>query len=172
MPPSVESSRPVSVFRPLSSAPQGPVERKSRILTLDVLRGFAMLGILTVNIESFAGPESVHDVPLGMALPAFTGWHTHLDLVILIAKWLFIEGKMRALFAALFGAGCILLTQRVEGSARALETADIFLRRNLWLLLFGVLHGILIWEGDILIDYSVCGLLFLYPPSAMCLPGG
>ncbi len=53
---------------------------------------------------------------------------------------------MRALFAALFGAGCILLTQRIEGSARALESADIFLRRNLWLLLFGVLHGILIWE--------------------------
>ncbi len=69
----------MSVLRPLSSAPQGPVERKSRFLTLDVLRGFAMLGILTVNIESFAGPESVHDVPLGMALPAFTGGHTHLD---------------------------------------------------------------------------------------------
>src|ERR1700735_4851666 len=86
-----------------------PVARGERLATLDILRGFALLGILAVNIEDFAGPESLHDIPMGLAKAAFVGWHAHLDLAILTIKWLFIEGKMRAMFAMLFGAGVVLL---------------------------------------------------------------
>lgn len=133
-----------------------------RLRVIDVLRGFALLGILTVNIEMFAGPESVHDIPLGLLKSAFTGWHRDLDIAILTLKWLFIEGKMRALFGMLFGASAYLLLSSVEAK-RAAAPADIFARRNLWLVFFGLVHGIFIWNGDILLQYGLCALLLLYP---------
>ncbi len=72
------------------------------------------------------------------------------------------EGKMRAAFSMLFGAGVILLTERAERRG-ARNVADIFLRRNMWLVLFGVLHFYFIWMGDILYWYGLTALLFLYP---------
>ena len=141
----------------------GPVVRGERLHTLDVLRGFALLGILTINVDDFAGPESLPGVPMGLAKAALVGWHAHLDLVILTFKWMFFEGKMRALFAMLFGAGVVLLTERIERRGRPAWAADIFLRRNMWLVLFGLIHGTLIWGGDILLAYGLTGLLFLFP---------
>lgn len=141
----------------------GPVSPGERITALDVLRGFALLGILVLNIESFSGPESIHDIPLGTAPPAFVGWHAGLDVVQLVIKWLFFEGKMRTLFAMLYGAGIVLLTQRFERRGEPGRAADIFCRRNLWLLFFGILHGTLIWGGDILVSYSLVALLFMFP---------
>ena len=141
----------------------GPGRGGPRLGALDVLRGFALLGILTVNVEDFAGPESLHDVPMGLARAASVGWHAHLDLAILTLKWLFVEGKMRAMFAMLFGAGAVLLTERIERRGQPARAADIFLRRNMWLALFGLIHGTLIWQGDILLDYGMIGLLFLFP---------
>jgi uncharacterized protein len=146
----------------LGGPPQFPIAGGQRIAALDVLRGFALLGILVLNIEDFSGPEALHDIPVGVAKAAFVGWHAHLDLAILTIKWMFFEGKMRALFATLFGAGCVLLTERIERREPA-ASADIFLRRSLWLLLFGLVHGMLIWDGDILFDYGLNSLLFLYP---------
>ncbi|RYF23769.1 MAG: DUF418 domain-containing protein [Oxalobacteraceae bacterium] len=134
-----------------------------RFAALDVLRGFALLGILLLNIETFAGPELLWDVPIGYAKPAFVGWHAQLDRVIVVAKWLFAEGKMRGLFAILFGAGAVLLTDRIEQRESRWKAATIFYRRNLWLLAFGLIHGFALWSGDILVDYSVLGLVFLYP---------
>jgi len=136
-----------------------PVTRRERIQTLDIVRGFALLGILAVNIESFAGPFGFHDLPIGLVKPAFVGWHAQLDMAIVTFKWLFVEGKMRALFAMLFGASAVLLTDRIERRAGAAHARMIFLRRNALLLLFGLVHGILIWEGDILSSYALCGLL-------------
>jgi uncharacterized protein len=121
--------------------------------------------MLMLNIESFAGPESstFHDIPVGLAHPAFTGWHANLDYVIFAFKWMFFEGKMRALFAMLFGASTVLLLDRVahrEGDGRA---ADIFHRRNMWLVALGLVHGLIVWSGDILAQYGVIALLALYP---------
>ncbi len=147
----------------LAGPSEGPVVRGERLVTLDVLRGFALLGILAVNVEDFAGPESLHDVPMGLARAAFVGWHAHLDLAILTLKWMFVEGKMRGLFSMLFGAGAVLLTERIERRGQPARAADIFLRRNMWLALFGLIHGTLIWDGDILLDYGLVGLLFLFP---------
>lgn len=137
--------------------------RGERLVALDILRGFALLGILAVNVEEFAGPEGFHDVPIGLAKAAFVGWHAHLDLAIMALKWMFVEGKMRGLFAMLFGAGAVLLTERIERRGQPARAADIFLRRNMWLALFGLIHGTLIWEGDILLWYGLTGLLFLFP---------
>ena len=69
---------------------------------------------------------------------------------------------MRGLFSLLFGAGVILLTSRAEERGSR-DIADIYARRNLWLLLFGFLHTTFIWEGDILFSYALNALLFLYP---------
>ena len=74
---------------------------------------------------------------------------------------------MRAIFSMLFGAGVILLTSRAEGHGRGSEIADIYARRNLWLLLFGILHCYLLWLGDILYWYALTALIFLYPMRKM-----
>src|SRR5262249_24802709 len=70
------------------------------------------------------------------------------------------EGKMRALFSMVFGASAILLTCRLEN--RGTGSADIYYRRTLWLMLFGIAHAYLLWWGDILYSYALCGLA-LYP---------
>lgn len=140
-----------------------PTPASRRIASLDVLRGFALLGILVLNIDTFGGPMPVHDVPIGTAKPGFTGWHAGLDLVIFAVKWIVFEGKMRTLFSMLFGAGIILLTQRFEQRGEGRRGAKVYIRRNLWLLAFGLVHGILIWKGDILTHYALVALLVMYP---------
>jgi uncharacterized protein len=140
-----------------------PVGESQRLLSLDVLRGVALLGILLLNIEDFAGVEGLWDIPTHLSQPAFTGWHTGLDYAIVILKWLFAEGKMRSLFSMLFGAGVVLLTERLEQRSSPGQVARIYYRRNLWLLFFGLCHGFILWFGDILVDYSIMALVFLYP---------
>src|SRR5260221_14093242 len=85
-----------------------PVALKDRIFSLDVIRGVALLGILLVNIENFAAPEALHDIPVGTPIAAFSGPHAQLHLIILMLKWTFFEGKMNFLFCMLFGAGVVL----------------------------------------------------------------
>jgi uncharacterized protein len=140
-----------------------PTTIRERISSIDVLRGFALLGILMLNIDDFGTPEAAHDVPIGMPKPAFVGPHAHLNLVILILKWTFFEGKMRALFSMLFGAGVVLMTSRAEKRGAGSQIADIYLRRNMWLLVIGFLHGLFLWAGDILFSYALTALLVLYP---------
>jgi uncharacterized protein len=154
----------------------GPVAINKRIHALDLLRGFALLGILVLNIDSFYGPSPMHDVPIGTPKPTFVDWHASLDFAIFTIKWLFFEGKMRTLFSILYGAGIVLLTQRFEEKGQPGRAADIFCRRNMWLLLFGLVHGMFIWDGDILTDYSIIALLFMFPlrhvaPKRLILAG-
>ncbi len=140
----------------------GPVRKKERIVSLDVLRGIAVFGILANNIEDFAGPTGV---PSGIPLELIGKPATHpgLDLGAAILQWLLVAGQMRALFALLFGAGVVVLLQRVARHAGAERAADIFHRRNMWLLLIGLIHGLLIWQGDVLLEYSLIALIVLYP---------
>ena len=140
-----------------------PTQRAERISSVDILRGFALLGILVVNIEDFGTTEAAHDIPIGTPIDSFNGPHAHLNLAVLLFKWLFIEGKMRGIFAMLFGAGVILLTSRAERRGAAAGVADIYTRRNMLLVVFGFLHGAFIFAGDILFDYGLNALLFLYP---------
>jgi uncharacterized protein len=141
----------------------GPATRQKRLSSLDVLRGVGVLGILVMNIDDFGIPEAFHDIPVGSPIDNFFGPHARLNLLVLIFKWVFFEGKMRGLFSMLFGAGVILMTSRAEQRGAGNQIADIYLRRNMLLVLFGLLHGCLIWEGDILFLYGMAALLFLYP---------
>src|SRR5260370_40100145 len=81
----------------------------------------------------------------------------------MIAQWIFVEGKMRALFGLLFGAGTVLLLERIERRAGPELAADVFHRRNMWLLFFGIIHGTLICNSDIRLFYGSFSLLALYP---------
>lgn len=146
----------------LAGPSSNPTGKKERIASLDVLRGVAVFGILANNIESFAGPTgSSSGIPF--ELIGKPSAHPGLDLVTAVTQWLLVEGQMRALFSLLFGAGVVLLLERVSHNAGAERAADIFHRRNMWLLLIGLVHGSLIWYGDVTLQYAVIALLFLYP---------
>lgn len=141
---------------PAPEPPALPVTQRERIPTIDVVRGVALMGILLMNIASFSGPIEMYFNPL------MVGNHYMANVVAWSLRWVLFEGKMRAAFSMLFGAGVILLTERGERRGSK-NVADIFLRRNMWLTLFGVLHFYLIWNGDILYYYGLTALIFLYP---------
>ncbi len=147
----------VAVEPPLSDevAPR-PVTQRERIPTIDVVRGVSLMGILLMNIAAFGGPFEMYVNPL--SVPGHRSW----NIFAWVLRWVFFEGKMRAAFSMLFGAGVILLTERAERRGSR-NVADIFLRRNMWLVLFGILHFYFIWWGDILYYYGLTALLFLYP---------
>ena len=157
--PSLQAETPTSVATEPPATPEPaprPVTQRERIPTIDVVRGVALMGILLMNIASFSGPWEMYINPL------MVGNHRTYNLVAWTLRWVLFEGKMRAAFSMLFGAGVILLTERAERRG-AKNVADIFLRRNMWLVLFGVLHFYFIWMGDILYWYGLTALLFLYP---------
>ncbi|MCL4793697.1 MAG: DUF418 domain-containing protein [Bryobacteraceae bacterium] len=132
-----------------------PVRAEERISSLDTLRGFALLGILLMNIVGF-GLHNAYDNPL------VAGGAEGFNLAAWITMHILAEGKMRCLFSMVFGAGVVLLTGRAEDRGAGSQVADIFLRRNLWLMLFGAFHAYLLWQGEILYPYGLCALA-LYP---------
>ena len=117
-----------------------------------------MLGILAVNIGGFAGPIDSTDSP-ALAPMAAPGHASPLSEGVFAFVLLVFEGKMRALFSLLFGASLLLFIERADARGRNGEALQ--LRRLLWLGLFGYLHYLLLWWGDILFDYAVCGLFAL-----------
>ena len=133
-----------------------PVTQQERIPVIDIVRGAALMGILLMNISGFSGPLEMYINPL------MVGNHRTYNLVAWVLRWVLFEGKMRAMFSILFGAGVILLTERAARRGNP-NVADIFLRRNMWLMLFGMVHCYFVWTGDILFWYGLTALLFLYP---------
>ncbi|MGB5384109.1 MAG: DUF418 domain-containing protein, partial [Lutimonas sp.] len=134
-----------------------PIKSSSRINSLDVIRGIALLGILLMNINGMGLPFSYSDPTIS------GGGATGLNLQVWIVNNMLFEGTMRGLFTFLFGAGAILLTSRLEKNGAGITTADIYYRRILWLLLFGIINVyILLWHGDILYPYAIFGLM-LFP---------
>lgn len=131
-----------------------PVAQAERIQTIDILRGVALLGILLMNIPEFALPESLFRQQI-LGHPGDTNYQTGLVISILF------EGKMRAMFSLLFGAGVILfMGRKEEASGGSIVVADLFYRRMLWMVLFGVIDAfVLLWFGDILYAYGLLGLL-------------
>lgn len=123
-----------------------------RLLHLDVLRGFALLGILLVNFQFFARP--ILSILLG-ADPDLSGAGFLVDWLIMALA----EGKFYALFSMLFGAGFALMMER--SAQKEAPFWGLYLRRLFILLIFGVCHMFLVWAGDILVVYSVCAFLMV-----------
>ena len=134
----------------------GPISTEKRINSLDTLRGFALLGILPANVLVFGMHLS------GGSNPTVAGGATGLNLAAWALVKILITGKMRGIFSMVFGASMILLTSRAEERSGANSAADIYYRRNLWLLLFGIAHAYLLFWGDILYPYALCALI-LFP---------
>lgn len=129
-----------------------PVAEKDRIFNLDMLRGWAILGILAVNAIAFAWPSEVMMAGHAPPIP-----ETRADL---IGQWVvdtFFADKFRTLFTLLFGVSVFL----VGGETRDRRRGPLLTRRLLWLGLIGLIHGALLWYGDILMHYAYCGLIFM-----------
>ena len=132
-----------------------PVSSDERLRTLDVLRGAALLGIVLMNIVFTGLPFAAY------GNPNLWGGNDPLNVGVLAVQWVLFDGKMRALFSMMFGAGIVLFMERTLARENSVRPADLLTRRMLWLMLFGALHGWLIWAGDILYSYGLFGLLIV-----------
>src|SRR5687768_12057786 len=143
------------------TAAAAPVAESDRLVAMDVLRGFVLLGILVMNIQSFAMPIAAY------ANPTAYGDLTGANLRIWIVSHVFFDQKFMAVFSMLFGAGILLMSGRAGADAPRVHQ-----RRMGWLLVFGLIHGYVFWYGDILFIYGACGLLaylFIHEPPARLL---
>jgi uncharacterized protein len=129
-----------------------PTPGIERINSIDIIRGVALLGILLMNITGF-GLYRAYDNPTN------SGGATGLNLCVWWINSMFFEGTMRAMFSMLFGAGILLFTSRSSENNQGSAVTDLFFRRLLWMLLFGVIHCyLLLWDGEILYAYAVVGM--------------
>lgn len=122
-----------------------------RIESLDALRGLAVLGILAMNIVFFAMPQAVYMNPVA------NGAMDATSQSLWIANYAIFAEKFYALFSALFGAGIAMMAERAARNETS--PTGLHYRRMFWLMMFGLLHGYVLWSGDILFVYSVCGML-------------
>ena len=134
------------------SLTMGPVAAGERLQVLDVLRGFALLGILLMNIEAMVGPLVLAGTGLDPSLAGADRW---ADAAI----YLFVQGKFFTLFSLLFGMGFAVMSQRAK--SRDLGFAGLYWRRSLALLAIGMVHALLVWSGDILVTYALLSMLLL-----------
>jgi uncharacterized protein len=140
-------SLPLNHGKPLT-----PILLGERIITLDVVRGIALLGILISNMVFFSQPYGINGFRNDL-------WMSSADRIADWISMIFIEGKFYPIFSMLFGMGFALQMQRA--ASRGPELTEVYLRRLYILIGFGLLHGIFLWEGDVLLAYGLCGLLLL-----------
>ena len=129
-----------------------PVSADERIHAMDVLRGFALLGIALMNVEYFNRSSA----ELGAGVAAGEGGTAHI--VSWLMLWL-VGSKFWVLFSLLFGMGFALMLQRAR--ARGGNFLGVYTRRTLALLAIGLVHAIGIWFGDVLVDYAVIAAMLM-----------
>ena len=144
-----------------------PISGKERIVSIDVLRGVAVLGILLMNIVSIAMVTSAYESPAVYDDLSGSGWYTWLILHFVA------DTKFMSIFSILFGAGICIFMERAQAkghNAWKLQTS-----RMGWLLVFGMLHAYLLWFGDILVSYAICGMIIAtmrhWKPAVLCIVG-
>ena len=126
-----------------------PVSQRERIVTIDVIRGFALIGIFLVNMPTFHSPAYLE------MDPDYSG----VDYWLHILLQMFVQTKFYTIFSFLFGLGFYIFMSRAE--EKGLKVNRLFSRRLLILLLFGVVHTVFLWFGDILHTYALAGFLLL-----------
>jgi uncharacterized protein len=130
-----------------------PVSSTERIKSIDMIRGCATLGILLMNIPGFG-------IDWSQLSTILSGPHAGKDYYTAAAIFTFFEGTMRGLFSMLFGAGMVLFMQNKQAAVGGPTVADYYYRRLLWLVLFGLFNAyVLLWTGDILFFYGLCGMI-------------
>lgn len=124
-----------------------------RIDSLDLIRGIAIPSILIMNIYSMALP------PIAYSVPTWIEGSGAVDMAVYIFQGLFVESRFMSIFTMLFGVGLALQSDRAY--SRNLNPRPRLQRRLVWLLIFGLIHGFLLWHGDILTLYALVGLMVL-----------
>ena len=123
----------------------------TRIVALDAVRGMAVLGILLLNIVDFAMPRYAY------VDPTFYGGASGADWWAWALSFIVADGKMRGLFSMLFGASTLLVAERAQAAGDS--PFRVHMARMTVLFLIGMVHAYLIWSGDILVLYALCGVL-------------
>jgi uncharacterized protein len=142
-----------------SAAPLAPVREDERVALLDVLRGFALFGILIVNMGFYSSPLYLSFAPIEW-------WTEPLDVASQALVRFLAQDKFYTLFSILFGVGIAIQSERAE--SRGVRFGPLFARRMLWLGVIGLIHAFLIWFGDILALYAlVGGVAFLFRRRSM-----
>ena len=125
-----------------------PVQPLDRIDFVDILRGFAVFGILIANMASYSGHTT--DLQSGIDI---------IDHSVLVLVRFLVTAKFYSLFSFLFGWG--MSVQMTRAASKGMNFTPLYLRRLIILLTIGIAHGILIWTGDILTLYAILGFLLL-----------
>lgn len=127
---------------------QKPTQFHERIEFVDILRGFALIGVLFMNMNAYSGHEfTLTQIPNG------------LNKIVVFALQFFFQAKFYSLFSFLFGWG--MATQLARAKTRGSRFIPYYLRRNFLLLLIGFIHAVMIWDGDILVVYATLSFLLL-----------
>ena len=129
-----------------------PLDGASRLHHIDSIRGFALFGILIVNMLAFQYGR----IGYQFALPDFP-WYD--QIIYIIIEWLFL-GSFYPIFSILFGFGAVMMWENADSKGNSAN--KLFLRRFLLLLIIGLVHLYFIWDGDILVTYAVAGLFLLF----------
>ena len=132
-----------------------PITAKDRVGELDVLRGFALLGVMTINLWEFGGESVTITADQLAALP-----NAALNSSIEFWLRLFVSDKANTLFACLFGMGFWIQMERLE--ARGAPFRSIYFRRAGILLIFGWLHFFLLFSWDVLHVYGIAAFILLF----------
>ena len=122
-----------------------------RILSLDIIRGIAVMGIFSVNVVGMAMIEFAYFYP-----PAF-GFESLGDRIMWAGNFLVVDGRFRSLFSILFGASMVLVIERAVAAGR--RGWSVHYPRMIVLLLFGLAHYYFFWWGDILANYALVGMI-------------
>lgn len=129
-----------------------PLQESKRMLSIDILRGMAILGIFLVNMPSFHTPI--------LYINGVSYWDESWERMLYIFSDIFAQASFYPLFAFLFGFGAIIIA--VRSVDRGVSFPFLFMKRLCFLLAVGCLHAFFIWHGDILVNYAVFGFAFLF----------
>jgi uncharacterized protein len=130
---------------------KGPVSLQERFVSLDLLRGLAVMGILIMNIQSYSMISAAYINPT--AYGDFTGQNKW----VWILSHMFADQKFMTIFSILFGAGVLLFTERL--TSKGYTSLGLHYRRTFWLFIIGIAHAYLFWYGDILVSYAMCAVV-------------
>ena len=126
----------------------------NRIHSIDLLRGFAILGILIMNITNFSQVNIAYMNPtIGAGLEGYNQYFHAFN-------YIFADTRFMSIFSILFGAGVVLFTRNAETKVK--RAGVLHFKRMFWLLLFGFVHAYFIWSGDILVAYAICGCFIFF----------
>ncbi|WP_179738350.1 MULTISPECIES: DUF418 domain-containing protein [unclassified Bradyrhizobium] len=153
------------VLAPIHESLPGPISPSDRIESIDALRGVALLGVLAINLVT-EFRVSIFQQFLPAKQPA-----SSLDRAVETVLMLAVDMKAFALFSLLFGVGLAIQFEHLAANSRRVL---LLFRRVLVLLIFGLIHLCLIWNGDILTEYAIAGLVvlpFLFGPRWLLLAG-